>query len=114
METVELVYKIIGITVAVFLVAASFYGFYAIYYAYLKTKDEREKLIVLRSTAHAFSILLVYYFLDAVVLFSYNEWLAWLWETVRFKSGLTVSTLAGMTTVLGICLFINKRKMSGD
>ena len=111
MEILELSYKIFGITVTFFLAVSSFYGIYAIYYAYIKTKDEREKFIVLRSTAKAFGVVLIYFLLDGIVLSLRVDWLLLAWDIVRFKSGLTVSVLFGMMAVLGVCLFLNKRKM---
>ena len=50
-EIVHIVYRIIVGALQGFL---SVYGVYAVYYAYGKVKDERQKYIVLQSSAYAF------------------------------------------------------------
>lgn len=108
----ELVYRISGGLVFLIIVASSIYGMYAVYYAYFKSKDERQKFIVLQSTAQAFTILLIYFIMDMVVTFARVEQLTWLWQLLHF--GIDGVTATGMLSVLGLCLFINKRKTGGD
>ncbi len=116
----ELGYLISKWAVYLFLLIASLYGSYAVYYAYIKTKDERQKYIVLRSTAHAFSVTLIflaaYYIIQISVDVANVEQLTRLWDLLHFEmeGPTTGSTASGMMAVLGICLFINKRKAGGD
>lgn len=116
----EIGYLISTWAVYLLLLLASFYGFYAVYYAYIKTKDERQKYIVLRSTAHAFSVMLIflaaYYIVQLSVGAANVEQLTRLWDLLHFgMEGPTAgSTASGMMAVLGVCLFVNKRKAGGD
>lgn len=103
-----------GLRLAVFAVMciSSIYGMYGVYYAYFKTKDERQKLIVLRSTAAAFAVLLVYFLLESVLQFFQLRWLLGVWNWLHF--GIEATVAFGMLSVLGVCLFIAKRRAGGD
>lgn len=114
-------YFISFVLLTLILWVSSIYGAYAVYYAYFKSKDERQKFIVLRSTAHAFSVLLIfylsYYFLQLIVTVADVNQLTNLWELLHFEmaaSNPSISVVSAMMSVLGICLFINKRKAGGD
>lgn len=116
----EIGYIISKWAVYLFLLILAIYSSYAVYYAYIKTKDERQKYIVLRSTAHAFSVILVflvaYYIIQISVSVANVEQLTMLWDLLHFETGgpTAGSTASGMMAVLGICLFINKCKAGGD
>ncbi|WP_407371085.1 hypothetical protein [Carnobacterium sp.] len=117
----QLGYFISFVLLTLVLWISSIYGAYAVYYAYFKSKDERQKFIVLRSTAHAFSILLIfylsYYILELIVTAANVNQLTSLWNLLHFgmaASNLSIGVVSAMMSVLGICLFINKRKTGGD
>lgn len=102
------------------LLALSLYGTYAIYYAYVKMKDERQKYIVLQSIAQAFLVSFiffgVYYISQIIVNVSNVKQLTLLWnllhfDTVSFSAG---SALSWMMAFLGLCLFFNKQKNGVD
>ncbi len=107
----EIGYVISYWLVFIALAISSVYGLFAVYYAYIKTKDERQKYIVLRSTAHAFTVLLCYYIIQMIVVFADVAELTWLWELLHFN----INAVPAVTimSVLGVCLFINKRKAGG-
>lgn len=102
------------------LLVLSLYGTYAIYYGYVKMKDERQKYIVLQSIAQAFLVSFiffgVYYISQIIVNISNVKQLTLLWnlfhfDTVSFSAG---SALSWMMAFLGLCLFFNKHKNSVD
>lgn len=111
MQVAEIIYG--GVTVLVFTVvsAALFYGIHGAYYAYVKKKDERQKYIVLRSAAQAFGVALLYYALDAIVLFSMGDGLDKFWY--QYFSIHSDTPIVFMLALFGLCLFINKRKAGG-
>ena len=107
----ELGYNLSTFLVYLFMFVSSIYGTYAVYYAYFKTKDERQKYIVLQSTALAFTVLLIYFIVEMVVKFAEVAELTMLWDLMHF--GISASIASGMMSILGTCLFINKRKAGG-
>lgn len=107
------IYTVVSLLVFVALAFFMFYGFYAIYYAYFKTKDERQKYIVLRSTAHAFTIVLLVSVLEFAVVFANVAWLTRAWQFLHFNIRSDTS-IAPMLSILGVCLFINKQRGGGD
>lgn len=104
----ELAYKMSAIVVTIFLFLASMYGLYAVYYAYVKEKNEVQKAIVWKSETQAFTIILCYFFLKIIVLSANVTELNQLWKLLHF--GIQTSEFSLMTGILGICLFLNKRK----
>ncbi len=109
-------YRAITILMGIAMVTAFFYGLYGVYYAYIKTKDERQKFIVLRSAARAFTALLAYYGVQMIVTFAHArtgaEWVIRGWQLLQF--GIDAMPVAGMLAVFGAFLFFGKRKAGGD
>ena len=115
-----IIYTVSCWLVYLFIAVQALYGGYAVYYAYLKKKDERQKYIIVKSMANAFFVLLIYflsyYIIETSVKAASNEPLLKLWELLHFnmtKGPAAVSAASMMITLLGICLFLNKRKMGG-
>lgn len=115
----EVGYQVSTFIVYIVLFVSTIYGFYSIYYAYIKTKDEREKYIVIHSMANAFTItligLFVYYVIQTSVKAANVAEFTNLWVILHFESSMlsSISVLSFMIIFFGICLYKNKRK-SGD
>lgn len=121
MNSGEVIYLLSSWGIYLFLWISSIYGLHAIYYTYFKSKDERQKYIVLRSTTHAFGILLVfflgYYIIQIIVTVANVQELTMLWNLLHFgieSSNFSIAMVSSMMSVLGICLFVNKQKVGGD
>lgn len=121
MNSGQFIYLLSSWIIYLFLWISSIYGLHAIYYTYFKSKDERQKYIVLRSTTHAFGILLlfffVYYIIQMIVTVADIKQLTLLWSLLHFgieSSNFSIAMVSAMMGVLGVCLFINKQKVGGD
>lgn len=53
-------------------IISSIYGSYALYYAYVKKKDERENYIVLKSATQSFFIAIILFFVYYIIQISVN------------------------------------------
>lgn len=112
MQVAETIYRSATLLVIVVLIAAFLYGMHGVYYAYIQKKDERQKYIVLRSAAQAFSLSLIYYTLDMIALFSMNDGLYRFWRLLNFRIE-SDTPMPFMIVLFGLCLLINKRKAGG-
>ena len=104
----EIANMIITIIVGSVTVVFAIYGLYNIVKLVLVKKDERMKMILTKSMAQAFVILFVLYVIQVALKFilgaNYEIWWA------NFTNGIYIEPAMLCIIILGITLFINKRR----
>lgn len=101
-------------------IISSIYGSYALYYAYVKKKDERENYIVLKSATQSFFIAIILFFVYYVIQISVNvadvSQLTRLWNILHFDGSVfsAGSAVSWMMIIFGISLFLNQKKVGGS
>lgn len=87
-------------------------SFRAIYYAFIKKKDERSKLIVTKSMAGSFIVTIILQTILMVIKWSnykfYERW----WSS--FKNGIYIEPVLLSFIILGIILIVNTKKYGGS
>lgn len=100
------------ILLQILFVAMFILGFRAIFFAFIKKKDERSKWIVTKSMAECFVIVMILQtILFAVKLINYDFYKVW-WS--NFKEGIYIEPVMLSVIILGIVLFINTKKHGGS
>lgn len=100
----------------IFILLASIFSFAigirAIYYAFIKKKDERSKWIVVKSMAESFIVIIILQLILAVIKWlNYDFYQLW-WK--NFKEGIYIEPVLFSFIVLGIILIINTKKHGGS
>ena len=98
------------VSFVVFAVALLVFLVRTVVVAFFTRKDERMQLVVTKSMAHAFCVLFVLQFLHLLLRFVIPEVYGIWWN--NFTAGLYVDPAFLSIIVLGIALFINKRRFS--
>ena len=84
----------------------------AIYYAFIKKKDERSKWIVIKSMANSFIVITILQMILAVIKWlNYDFYKLW-WS--NFKEAIYIEPVALSFMILGIILIINTKKHGGS
>lgn len=87
-------------------------GARAIYFAFIKKKDERSKWIVTKSMAGSFiTITILQTILSAIKWLNYDFYQVW-WS--NFKEGIYVDPVLLNFIILGVILIINTKKHGGS
>lgn len=104
--------RFIGIFVLLVSVFMFIVSLRAIFFAFLKKKDERSKWIVKKSMADSFIAITVLQTLSLIIkwLF-YDTYQVW-WN--NFKEGIYIEPVLLSYIILGIILIINTRKYGGS
>lgn len=87
-------------------------SFRAIFYAFIKKKDERSKLIVVKSMAGSFVVTVILQsILLCIKMINYDFYEIW-WSS--FKKGVYIEPVLLSFIILGIILIINTKKYGGS
>ena len=104
----EIANLIITIILGSVTVVFAFYGLYNVVKLVIVKKDERMKMIVTKSMAHAFVLLFILYAIQLALKFilgaSYEIW----WANI--KHGFYIEPVMLCIILFGMALFINKRR----
>ena len=99
---------------------SSIYWSYALYYAYVKKKNERENYIVLKSVTQSFFIAIILFFVYYIIQVSVDvvdvSELTRLWNILHFDGSVfsAGSAVSWMMIIFGISLYLNQKKVGGS
>lgn len=107
MTPIQIIITIIVMVLAIFLVIIAGYS---VYFAFIKKKDERSKMIVLKSMSQSFIIILIFQTIQCVLklIISYDVYEKW---QANFKAGIYLEPVMLSLIIYGITFLINKKHM---
>ena len=101
---------VIGIGVAIVAIAFLVFIYRTFHGAFIAEKDERMQMIVTKSMAQSFMVFFIFYVAQFIFqMISFEGYQRW-WD--NFTNGFYMHPMVLSLFVLGIVLFINKRKFS--
>ena len=103
---------VISVIISIWVVVSFFCGIGAAYTAFVSKKDERMKMIVIKSMAHSFAALLTLYTIQLIIRLALWENYATWWD--NFTSGIYIHPLALCLIFLGTFTVINTRRFSAS